>query len=701
MRISNSSHRRGLRKQRIALISGALALFIPIAPWAGPANSQKIVTYIFENETAAEHDVPVTFGAVFARGDVPAGSWLAATDKDGTNVPLQIDIKARHADGSLRHAVLTLSIPHLEQGKQTAIAISSGAKTNAAAISLDSLPQTFDVVLDLSVNGKHLFASGHDLIAHGKPELWLNGPLATEWWFAAPLRDVHGVADPQLSAQFGIRSYGKDRPLRIEVDVENDWAWTPGPHTVFYDAQIRANGKTVFDKTGMVQPSHTRWRQVFWWDKPADVFVKQDLTYLEKTHAVPNYDKNVEVSEAALGAVYDRFTKSDRVPMSSGVLMKYMPTTGGRPDIGPLPLWTALYLLTMDRRAYEMMTVNGDLGGSFSAHYRNEKTGRPVTTEEFPKISTHSNYVGQPQQLPLPDKGGYKDPLVPDPSHEPSLDFVPYVVTGDRYYLEELEFWSQWNSWGTQPENHGFGQSLVTWDQVRAQAWSLRTLAQAEFIVPDDDPMKQTLARELKANIAWYDANFANNPAANALHILLQPQKTTAYSGGTGMAPWQDDFFTWSVGYVQALGDVNALPLLRWKAAFPVGRMVSPDFCWILASAYEMKVRDADRMNFYASFGDVYRATLAMRVKNSADPSTLKCASDEMASALGLKQAGEMVNAADVPDGYSAYMQPALAAAVDADVPGAKEAWAKFEARTVKPNYSNMPVWAIVPLSGQ
>jgi PcRGLX-like N-terminal RIFT barrel domain len=699
---SSSSSRGGLREQCLALLFGALALFTPIASLAGPASPQKIVTYLLENENSAvERDVPVTFGAVFARGDVPTGSSLSATDKDGANIPLQVDAKAHHADGSLRHAVLTLSISHLEQGRQTAITISPGAKTNAPAISLESLPQAFDVVLDLSLNGKHLFASAHDLIMYGKPEFWLNGPLATEWWFAGPLRDVHGVADPQLSAQFGIRSYGKDRPLRIEVDVENDRAWTPGPRTEFYDAQIRANGKTVFDKTAMVQPSHTRWRQVFWWDKSADVFVKQDLNYLKKTRTIPNYDKNIEVSQAALATAYDRSTKSDRAPMSSGVLMKYMPTTGGRPDIGPLPLWTALYLLTMDRRAYEMMTVNGDLGGSFSAHYRNEKTGRPVTTEEFPKISTHSNYVGEKGELPLPDKGGYKDPLVPDPSHEPSLDFIPYLVTGDRYYLEELQFWSQWNSWGTVAENHGLGQSLVTWDQVRAQAWSLRTLAQAEYITPDADPMKQTLTRELKANLAWYDANFTNNPAANALHILFQAQKPSAYSGGTGIAPWQDDFFTWSVGYVQALGDVNALPLLRWKAVFPVQRMIAPDFCWILASAYEMKARNADRTNFYSSFGDLYRATLAMRIKNGADPASLKCGSDDMAEALGLKHAGEMVNIADVPDGYPAYLQPALAAAVDADIPGAKEAWAKFEARTVKPNYNTMPVWAIVPWADQ
>src|SRR6478735_9995444 len=52
--------------------------------------------------------------------------------------------------------------------------------------------------------------------------------------------------------------------------------------------------------------------------------------------------------------------------------------------------------------------------------------------------------------MQLPD-WRYNDPLVPDAAHEPALDFLPYLITGDRFYLEELEFWAEWNLSGTDP----------------------------------------------------------------------------------------------------------------------------------------------------------------------------------------------------------------------------------------------------------
>ncbi len=131
--------------------------------------------------------------------------------------------------------------------------------------------------------------------------------------------------------------------------------------------------------------------------------------------------------------------------MAAGIMEKYMPETGGRWDIAPLPHWQALYLLTMDARAYEVTLATADLGASFASHYRNPKSRQPVTLDAYPKFSTHSNLVGKgPDQLPLPDTGGYSDPLAPDAAHEPALDFLPYLITGDRFYLEELQFWAEW-----------------------------------------------------------------------------------------------------------------------------------------------------------------------------------------------------------------------------------------------------------------
>jgi hypothetical protein len=658
------------------------------------------VTYVIENHGVSDKDVLATFGAVFVSGAVPKGASIEAVSRDGINIPIQVDAKATNANGSMRHAVITVDIPHLAKGAAAPVSLRSvNASTSpAASVSLPALPDNFDAVVTLKMKGKVLSASAKLALAQSdqKKLLWLSGPLVSEWWVSAPFRDEHGIADPHLSVQFGIRSYGRNRPLRIEADIENDWSYVPNPRTEFYDAQIQAGGKAVFSKSGMVQPSHTRWRFGFWWHDSVATYVRQNLNYLERTHAIPNYDPSVIVSEDALHKLVEQFDAADEAPMAAGILEKYMPTTGGRPDIGPLPNWQAIYLLTMDPEAYRITLETADLGASFPSHYRNEKTRRPITLEDYPNFSTHSNLVGKGlDQLPLPDSAGYNDPLVPDASHEPAIDFVPYLITGDRFYLEELQFWSQWNLSGTDPAYRGFKQGLVKWDQVRGQAWSLRTLAQAEYITPDNDPMKDVLRRELKANITWYENAYSKNSSANNLHFI--PQTDAPYDGGLAIAPWQDDYFTWSVGYVDSLGDADASQLLRWKAVFPVGRMIAPGFCWIMAPSYTLRIRQTPGGPIYGTFGEAYAASAAATAKSGGNVRGLECASSEMARAFGLSRAGEMVNEATSPDGYAAYMQPALAASVDSEAPGAAKAWALFQSRPVKPEFGMDPTWAIVP----
>jgi len=646
-------------------------------------------SYVLENQSdAIERDVPVTFGAVFAPGDIPAGSSVAVTDRSGNQIPAQVDVKARNRDGSLRHAVITIDVPRLPPGSDVTVTAAPGPATQGAPVPLSALPGNFDAVVQLNEQGNRLSASARDLLARGKAESWLSGPLASEWWVAGPLRDTAGRADPLLSARFGIRCYGPGRPLRIEVDVENSWTWPPKPATRAYDAEILVGGKSVFAKQGLVQQAHTRWREVFWWEKPVDVFVKQDFAYLKHTRAIPNYDPDVLPQD--VGNMYRKFESANHGPMGAGVIYPAMPVTGGRPDIAPLPAWTVAYLMTMDRHPAELTMNAGDLAGSFPAHYRNEKTGRPATSEDFPKISTHYNYVGHGDaNLAIPDYGTWGKGLVPEAAHEPSLAFVPYLVTGERYYLEELQFWSQWNAWDTAPEYHGFAKGLIGWDQIRGQGWSLRTLAQAAYITPDADPLKGVILRELHANAAWYDQTYTNNPNANIFHVALRQSSET-----TSVAPWMDDFLTWAAQYAVELGFDEWRPFARWKAYFPVQRMINPGYCYVMATKYYLTVMDSPH-HFLDSWADLFVHNVPKPFREPGQRP--QCASGDMAAAFKLHRDGEMAGDSISPGGYPAQMQPALAAAVDAGVPGATEAWQKFRSRPMQPRGGVLPQWAIVP----
>ena len=102
-------------------------------------------------------------------------------------------------------------------------------------------------------------------------------------------------------------------------------------------------------------------------------------------------------------------------------------------------------------------------------------------------ISTHMN-LAKKGPLPVPRFAGNKNTLATpyknDTAHQPSLAYLPYLLTGEYYFLEELHFWATSNSLETDPGNRGYEKGLIHWQQVRGQAWSLRTLGHAAYITP-------------------------------------------------------------------------------------------------------------------------------------------------------------------------------------------------------------------------
>ena len=100
------------------------------APRAVPGASRKaavpaggITGVVVENTGGEQTRVPLTFGQVFAPGDLPRGAGLIGKLADGATLPLQVDVKATHADGSVRHAVISALLPRLAKGQQLGIAL--------------------------------------------------------------------------------------------------------------------------------------------------------------------------------------------------------------------------------------------------------------------------------------------------------------------------------------------------------------------------------------------------------------------------------------------------------------------------------------------------------------------------------------------------------------------------------------------------
>lgn len=629
--------------------------------------------------SAAVVSQAVTFGMVFAPGEIPAGKVPAAKVSGGGIHAIQVDVKATHADGSLRHAVLTVTL-NLGAGRSERILLSPAAPGMPdKAINLaDLLTTAYDAKVKIALGGKAYSASAREALlaaqAAGGTKPWLAGQQVTEWLVDAPLSAGPGDIHPHLHVRFVIRAYAGMTRVRTDVTVENGWAFEPNPSGFTYDVVLENGAVEAYRKAALAHTHHSRWRKVFWWGEHPLLEARPDADHLFSTGAVPRYDRTLRPPESVLARLVDNFE-----PMSEGDLTSHMPATGAHPDIGPLPRSAALYLLSLDPRARANVVANGEAGGAFQIHYRDKAKGRPVTIDEFPYMTilgnpgdTRNPATGKYESFPAVTNGLEKH--VPDDAHQPSIAYLPYLLTGDFFFLEELQFWAQWNMILANPAYREASKGLLKWSQVRGQAWSMRTLGHAAYITPDADPLKAGFQDKLKNNLAWYAAATVANPFANKLG-WLDSGYARAYAPN-GIAPWQDDFFTWSIGHLADLGFAGALELARWKGRFVVGRMTDPGYCWLKAAAYSLQIGSADKTTLHETFASLYKANF---------PAATGC--------TGVAMDGYP----EIGTGYPANMQPALAAAVDAGVPGAAEAWARYETRKPRQEYTTSPQFAVVP----
>jgi hypothetical protein len=650
-------------------------------------------------EAAGKTALPLSFGQAFAQGDLKPGDTLVGRLGDGATLPLQVDVKATHPDGSVRHAVISALLPAPGKTGAQALALvkdktKAGAKAGAHASVQALLDAGFTASASATIDGQAWTASADKLLRQ-KPELWLDGPLVTEWLVSAPLKNDKGLEHPRLSARFAVRWYHALNKARVDVTLENTWAYQPTPQNYTYDARVLVGGKEVFAKPRLTHLNQARWRKVVWWGEVPDMHIRHDTAYLIASRALPNYDQSVRASGAALSSLGASWTGARTEPMGVGLALAYMPTSGGRTDIGLLPAWSVLYLLSMDPTAKTATLGTADLAGSWSVHYRDQHTGRPVSLIDYPYIArlgtpndTTNPKTGKPELLPACAKDACTTPYTEDLAHQPSFAYLPYLVTGDFYYLEELEFWAMFDALAGFPPYRENIKGLVKPQQVRGQAWALRTMGEAAWIAPDADRLKAHFKRVVKSNLDWFNENFTDNPRANKLGFTGEDQ--AGYQQGTAIAPWQDDFLTSAIGRLAEFGFPEASRLLAWKAAFPIGRMIAPGACWIDGAMYSMVVRDGPTSPFYTSMAQAFKASRPAAV------AALPCAGSEMAQALKLKP-GEMSGDAASPMGTPAIMQPALAYAADTGSEAGKQAWALFIRRGIKPDYSGAPEFAIVP----
>ena len=101
---------------------------------------------------------------------------------------------------------------------------------------------------------------------------------------------------------------------------------------------------------------------------------------------------------------------------------------------------------------------------------------RPFSVDDRPTIwTTQVDYPPAAVNIAPADRfpaaiGDMTTPWAVETAHAPSLAYIPYLATGDLYYLEELQFWA---TYVLGASNGGYRGGAQCWliDQIRGNAW--------------------------------------------------------------------------------------------------------------------------------------------------------------------------------------------------------------------------------------
>lgn len=171
-------------------------------------------------------------------------------------------------------------------------------------------------------------------------------------------------------------------------------------------------------------------------------------------------------------------------------------------------------------------------------------------------------------------------------------------------------------------------------------------------------------------------------------------------------APWQQDFFTATMGYARSLDlPLSATPkanleaFFDWTAESIVGRLgASSDYWWVNGGLYTMAVATTRSANWttgagpwHASWAALYADTVAQYANVTGGLSTTE-------GTMGGNGDPSEVPAANSMAGN---LMPALAYAVRHGVTGARDAFRRFTTATnwqeLETLFAANPVWAVVP----
>ncbi|MGC4115466.1 MAG: hypothetical protein QM765_12850 [Myxococcales bacterium] len=473
--------------------------------------------------------LPWTLGHFFKEGDVAAGRTVAADVED-----FQAVVRNRWPDGSVKFAVLSGRCDLAAGAARTVKLSSSSAAASGAALTEAELQAAApEIKVQVGSYGTVTLAS-----AFGSPfRQLLAGPVASEWQYRLPVG-----TDPHLTVWLYVRLYKGGR-IEVLPSLENgnwpieDASNKPARLVVSVAGQVAYDSTTDVDlkhHTRVVAASGHSGK--VWVGGDPGIVPAHDTRYLQLSGAVPAFQAKT-IDEGVFAGLAQSYTPYAQANLPGNQLGG----GGDSPSIGWLPKWDAIYVVSADPRAYKAVLVNSFASAAYSYHYRNKTSHEVVRFSDYPDdkfpSATGDNYGGRAFY-----SGQYGSDW--DMSHGWLMGYLAYLLSGDTWHLEELQFAVKWVHYSHNVDYRGHATGLMVRDfQMRGQGWAWRNCGMCAAITPDDDPERAAYVGALGASMTWLRGYHTN-----ALGVLVEPED---YGDPGGAAFWESDYAAGSLCWLR------------------------------------------------------------------------------------------------------------------------------------------------------
>jgi hypothetical protein len=576
---------------------------------------------------------PFCIGHPFIQGEVPGNGSVSVT---GASAASQVTPKNYWPDGSLKFAIIAGTYVQSVASTEVELTISSGSSGGAALTTEDLKATGVTASFNAGAFGSASWSgTGWDTYERE----WVSGHMMSSWLY----RKQFSGLDAHLVAWMEVRLYATGA-VEVLPWIENGYVAVASPTSKSATYTFTLGGTQRFSKALDIV-HHTRPVLIdsavtsYWLGTDPAVTVRHAGDYVMATDVVPTYGAKVPTSAACVTGMPTTFTPYQLGSFTDG---NTMGGGGYHNHVGILPEWDVVYLCgDTGVDVWKALQWNHYTMGRFAIHYRDESTNRPILFASHPtrvlsqaaESQVGVTHIGTSEDgTYTPNPGGTAPAGQWTDTHHPSAGYLPYLMTGRYWFLEETQFAATLHymrdTSSRRQQSKGvfrmhFGEQNNT---VRGVAWQWRTLAQAASATPDSDTtMRANFVDSLKENVTFY--NTERLVYANALGFIQT--YGDAYSGASDgilmYATWQYDYLTSAIGYIKSLDfdfdgttETALSNLFTWVGTQVAGRLGGSGATEYLYRyhPYAIALAPSDTPDYaggsgpwYANWGEVYNAT--------------------------------------------------------------------------------------------